>query len=207
MGRRSPGNLARRGQVEFANRLACAWGKFHKHRQWLMNKHVSVHRRLKLFQAVVSPTMLFGLTTLPMTKTQVNQLDATQRRMLRSIAGWTRCDDEGWNESMRRVNAKLESALLEFPVKPWSEQFAERQFDLACRFAHSGTWPEKAARWDPTCTYDGQDPPRRAQGRPKRRWDDFLNEFSQCSFHAKWWKVAPQAWSAKRQDFIDFVCS
>ena len=59
LGRRFPGNLARRGQVEFANRLACAWGKFHKHRQWLMNKHISMHRRLKLFQLKRGPNLFY----------------------------------------------------------------------------------------------------------------------------------------------------
>ena len=115
-----------------------------------MNKHVPTHLRLKLFQAVVSPTMLFGLTTLPLTRSQVSQLDATQRHMLRSIAGWTRCDNEGWNDSMRRVNAKLDAALAIFPVKAWSEQFAARQFDVAGRFARNLTWPKRVAAWDPT---------------------------------------------------------
>ena len=107
---------------------------------------------------------------------------------------------------MERFHAKLNVTLAAFPEKPWSEQFDDSQFDMASRFANSGTWPELAARWDPTGVHEGPLAPKRKPGRPKRRWDDFLNEFSDDVFQAKWWDIAPQAWSAKRQGFIDFVC-
>ena len=90
LGRHIPGDLKTRGEVEFAHRLAAAWGKFRKHRATLLNKHVSIKLRLKLFEAVVTPTVLFGLSTLPISKAQLAQLDVVQRKMLRSIAGWVR---------------------------------------------------------------------------------------------------------------------
>jgi len=59
--------------------------------------------------------------------------------------------------------------------------------------------------WDPAHVFNGTTTPKRAPGRPKRRWDDFLNDFAHEVFHTKWWETDPQAWSAKRQDFIDYV--
>ena len=55
-----------RSQFEIQHRLKLAWGKYHQHRQWLTNKHVPIQLRLKLFDAVVSPTATFALSTLPL---------------------------------------------------------------------------------------------------------------------------------------------
>ena len=41
--------------------------KFHRHRRVLVNKHVSIKLRMKFFDAVVTPTMLFGIHTLALT--------------------------------------------------------------------------------------------------------------------------------------------
>ena len=57
-----------RGAIEIRNRLRAAWGKFHQHRRWLLNRHVSLHLRLRLFVAVVSPCALFAVMVLPLTK-------------------------------------------------------------------------------------------------------------------------------------------
>jgi len=62
------GNFLARKNSEFAHRLQVAGNKFHKYNHILLNKHVSLVLRLKLFDAVVSPAMLFGLATLPLTK-------------------------------------------------------------------------------------------------------------------------------------------
>ena len=73
--------------------------KFHKDKHILLNKHVSLVLRLKLFDAVVSPAMLFGLATLPLTKGCLQKLGVVQRRMLRSIVGWVRIhDDLNWRD-------------------------------------------------------------------------------------------------------------
>ena len=41
--------------------------KFPRHRRVLVNKHVSIKLRMKFFDAVVTPTMLFGIHTLALT--------------------------------------------------------------------------------------------------------------------------------------------
>ena len=68
LGRNLGGNFLATSNSEFAHRLQVAWNKFHKYKHMLLNKHVSLVLRLKLFDAVVSPAMLFGLATLPLTK-------------------------------------------------------------------------------------------------------------------------------------------
>ena len=168
LGRHLCGDMKNRSTTEFMHRVAAAWGKFHKHRPTLMNKHASIKKRLRLFQSVVSPTVLFGLSTLPLTSAQLKQLDALQRRMLRSIAGWVRNAEENWAETMRKTNRRLEAALRAYPLKPWTQQSATRQFKLAAKFANEEeSWPAKAIRWKPQHDAEGIN-----QHRPYRLLED-----------------------------------
>ena len=59
-----------------------------RERTKLTNKCVSIKLRLRLFDAFVTPTILCGLISMPLTTSDLNQLDAIQRRMLRSLVGW-----------------------------------------------------------------------------------------------------------------------
>ena len=206
LGRHIPGDLQARSTVELDHRVAAAWGRFHKHRSRLMNRNVHISLRLKLFECVVTPTALFGMTAMPLTPGQLQQLDATRRRMLRSIAGWVRYPDEDWACTTRRVNSKLAAALSEYPLRPWSEQFACRQFNLMLRFtAKPQCWPTRAAKWDPSAPAHGEQVHFRMPGRPRRKWDDHLKDFSNNEFARKWFEITPQMWLAKRQDFISSV--
>ena len=53
LGRKFPGNLNSRTEVEIMHRIQCAWHKFHQHKLILLNKHFSLRLRLKLFQCLV----------------------------------------------------------------------------------------------------------------------------------------------------------
>ena len=94
----------------------------------LANKHVSWKLRLKFFNAVVTPAMLFCLHMLALTKGQLESINVLHRKMLRSIVGWVRLNGEDWSETMRRMNHRLSVALDLFPIPPWTEQLAKRQF-------------------------------------------------------------------------------
>ena len=111
LGRKFPGNLNSRTEVEFMYRIQCAWGKFHQHKMILLNKHVSLRLGLKLFHATVSPTAMFGLASLPLTQRFLHKLDVVQWRMLRSIVGWVRIPDEPSENTMRRMNQRMEHAV------------------------------------------------------------------------------------------------
>ena len=181
-----------------------------KHRTCLLNKDVSIKLRLKLFDPIVSPTLLFGMATLPLTLGQLRQVDVIQRRMLRSIVGWVRVDNEDWAATMRRMNARVQAAMAIFPVQPWTEQLARRQYSLAARFSGGRpTWATKAALWDFT-TVDAfaHYVPHRSPGRPQRRWDDFLGEFalehfaSECSVHSA---SHAELWLAEEQTYVNLI--
>ena len=92
-----------RCDIEINHRVKIAWMKFHQHSKWLLNRHVSLRQRLKLFRSIISPALIFGLAVFPMSKINLEKIAAVQRRMIRSIVGWIRLENETWEETMRRM--------------------------------------------------------------------------------------------------------
>ena len=135
LGRKFPSNLKSRTEVELIYRMQCAWSKFHQHKLIVLNKHVTLRLRLKLFHATVSSTAMFGLASLPLTQRFLHKLDVVQRRMLRSIVGWVRIPDEPWENTMRRMNQRMEHVAYLHPLPSWSNQYFTSQYRLANQFS------------------------------------------------------------------------
>ena len=211
LGRNLSGNFLAWRNSEFAHRLQVAWNKFHKYKHILLNKHVSLVLRLKLFDAVVSPAMLFGLATLPLTKGCLQKLGVVQKRMLRSIVGWVRIhDDLSWLDIMVQMNHKLAIAKTLFPMEGWEDRLFRSKFRLAHRIARSPEgWPAKSVSWNPLTNWESNFAckPHRKRGRPSTRWDDILTNFSSEFFHNdNWWHVACEAssWFTSERSYVQF---
>ena len=58
------------------------------------------------FDAVVSPTVVFGLATVSLSRLS-DRLAMLQRRMIRSIVDWVQLPEEAWKEKMRRMKDKV----------------------------------------------------------------------------------------------------
>ena len=74
---------------------------------------MSVTLRLKLFEAVVTPSILFGMSVLPTHQDMMNKIDVTRRKMLRRIVGWVRIPEEEWAVTMSRMSKRVTHALLQ----------------------------------------------------------------------------------------------
>ena len=61
LGKKLFGDLRKRALVDLQNRRQIAWMTFNEHGDTLLNRHVSLRLRLKLFDSVIIPTILFGL--------------------------------------------------------------------------------------------------------------------------------------------------
>ncbi len=158
LGRKLPANPRERTGCELSHRVQAAWHKFQKHREALVDQNISIRSRLRLFQSVVAPSMLFGLAACALTAQQMSSLDAIQNRMLRIIVGWVRFDGEGWDVTMRRMAERVA-----VPIEAWSVQLLRRQFRLAARVASDPSgWSPKVSMWRPAETHMT----RRKQGRP-----------------------------------------
>ena len=90
LGRHLPGILENRGDVEVNHRIQVAWMKYGQFPRIFSNRKISVKLRLKLFDAIVSPTLLFGLSILPICQSHLEKIDVAQNKMLRKMIGWVR---------------------------------------------------------------------------------------------------------------------
>ena len=74
-------------ESELDSRLRSGWAKFTQHKQELTSKVYSLNDRLRFFNSVITPTVLYGAECWTMTKAMDQVLQRTQRRMLRLMLG------------------------------------------------------------------------------------------------------------------------
>lgn len=206
LGRMLSLNANNRVQLEVAFRKRCAWSAFHKHRQTLLNHDISLALRLKLFDAVVTPSALFCLHVLPLTKCQRSSIGACQRRMLRSICGWRRVANEEWSDTMRRMNERVQRGMQLHYIRSWDEQILRASWSYAVyltQCSQTSPWC-LLTHWTPSRVDDPNLPqqPRRLPGRPRKRWDDDLRRF----VHSKFNSTGDWLWSAC-MNFREFKAS
>ena len=88
---------------ELRHRIACAWRKFGMLKRGLCDKKVSLHQRLRLFHAVVTPSILYGCASWVLTRSMENDLRTVQRKMLRAVLG-------KWREASSRQDEDPETS-------------------------------------------------------------------------------------------------
>ena len=71
--------------TEIRNRIRAACATFHKYRRELTSRNYLLKHRLRLFDAVVTPTMSYASGTWTPTKVHETMIHSTQRNMLRLI--------------------------------------------------------------------------------------------------------------------------
>ena len=94
----------------------------------MTKKAVALHLRFKLFAAVISPAIWFGLATLLLDKSENFPVNKFQRKMFRLIVGWARHDGEDWSDTMSRMNRRIVFAMSIRECKPWFSQIFKKQF-------------------------------------------------------------------------------
>ena len=182
--------------VEFDNRVAKAWGAFSKHKQELTDRRHYLKNRLKLFDAVVTPTLLYGCETWTLRADQQRRLRVVQRKMLRMILNAKRRavapnsssdtdaedeeDDaevlEPWQDFLKRAAQWTDEQLEKASIQQWVVQWKKRKWKWAGRLFDAGNnkWSAVATRWQPQL--HSRHLCGRRQSRPKKRWDqDFID--------------------------------
>ena len=121
--------------------------KFNEHRDTLLNRHVSLRLRLKVFDSVITPTIVFGRMTCPLTSNQFQKLEVVRNRMLRSIVGSAPVVDNDWHALVQKMNKKLENALQISNVRPWTERLLVGRFRFLTSAVNS--WGSITGEWYP----------------------------------------------------------
>ena len=206
LGKKLSGDLRKRAMVDIQHRSQIAWTKFNEHRDTLLNRHVSLRLRLKPCDSVITPTIVFGHMTCPLTSYQLQKLGVVRNRMLRSIVGWAPLVDNDWHALMQKMNKKLENAQQIFNVRPWTERSLVGRFRFAAKIASAvNSWASITSEWYPYQRWKMKYcvEPRRRIGRPAKRWDDQIESFAQEIFHSSWFQAAKcETWRSHEKAFV-----
>ena len=159
-------------EVELSNRIAASWAAFHRHKGELCSKHYSVYDRLRLFNAVVTPVLLYGSSAWTLTKSMEQSLKVVWRKMLRYVFCVHRRKTEDWVDYMQRSASVITKIASNYGVDDWVALYRRKKFAFACRVAgHTDSrWTKAVLEWVP--------PTSRNRGRPDTRWSDDLDKFA-----------------------------
>ena len=185
-----------RAETEINHRILAGWANFCKHRHALTNRNTSLALRLKLFDSVVTPAVLYGLAALTFASGQIARLDRVQNKMLRAIVGWVRLENEEWRDTMSRMKKKVCAAKILGSILDWSAELSKRKWRLAGRVATLDTsrWPRILAEWTPNVVQQLNGIlAKRKVGRPRTRWEDNLDEYSKVKGYRDWLHFAQGA--------------
>ena len=113
--------------MELRQRIRGGWAKFMEHKQELTGKHYSLNSRLKLFDAVITPTVLYGAECWTTTKHLEDILQTTQRKMLRMILGRGRRRIEAQIQEDETSGEDVQSNLAEEEIPQIAESVNEEE--------------------------------------------------------------------------------
>ena len=178
---------------------------------------------VRLFQGAVTPIVLYGSGCWTMTKESERRLRACQRRMLRLIIGVKRrvnapqggnndndvdsnateinfqCEQdedddclEPWVDFIKRTTHDAEERLRRLNIEDWITAQRRRKWNFARRVAsqNGSRWSNRVAKWNPELTSARTS---RQQGRPKKRWQDDIENVLRTGLHndsINWMEVA-----------------
>ena len=143
--------------MEFANRIAAAWAAFMKNKLALCNRHCNLQSRLKAFDAIVTPTALYGMASLTLRAEMEQKLMTTRRRMLRFIVGVRRGKEETGVEYIRRATHTSEELANKAGLRCWTHLQRSRKWNQAGKAARcpDDRWCRRILEWKPWFKCDG----------------------------------------------------
>ena len=214
---------------EFDNRVAAAWGAFSRHKKELTDRRYQLRDRLKLLDAVVTSTLLYGCETWALRVDQIRRLKAAQWKMARMIINAKRrsihhnsssesgnstedekesisTDLETWQDFMKRTAQWADEQLEQCKVAPWIENWGRRKWKWAAKLYEEGNrkWSAVATAWQPMIHSSA--PCGRRQARPRKRWDQDYTDYIRAAApdgDAHWRDMAKntQEWLSLQEDF------
>ena len=154
--------------TEFRNRIACAWSAFAKYKGELCCRNIAASTRVKLFQTVVTPALLYGSVSWTMTQKLEEAVSVAQRRMLRLMFARMRLlQEQTYVDWIKEETARVETVFTQNGAQLWVQTCAERKYLFATKtWMHEFKWSSRLIRWQPIG--------HRCTGRPWTRWFDSI---------------------------------
>ena len=162
-------NLTNVHDVELKNRVKKAWAKFGIFKAELTDQKVPLRLRMKLFAAVVTPSILYGSSSWAVTESRQKLLRTTQTKMIRCILRTPRKVDilgqlEAWPEWVQRATHLARERMQAYGVQDWAliQQERKSSWHSKVKNMDNERWAKKTMQWEPKGF--------RSQGRPRTRW-------------------------------------
>ena len=145
---------------EISRRQRAAWAKFEEISSVLKLK-LKPEMRASLFNSTVLKAFTYGCESWALTTSEENRLRVTERAMERSMLGIS-----------RRRHLRNEEIRRQSKVKDVIEEYLSNKLSWAGHIARTNDnrWDARILNWYPRDR-------KRPQGRPPRRWEDFLRKF------------------------------
>lgn len=119
-------------EVELGNRITKGWAKFAVYKAELCDRRYSIVQRLRLFDAVVKPTVLYACGCWTMNANRAQKLKSAQRRMLRRMMGVARrggglARDEARNGSSQESSMESEGSSSQSSAHSGGSEMEEEE--------------------------------------------------------------------------------
>ena len=108
--------------TELNHRIASAWASFHKHKAELCGKYYPLKDRARLFEAVVTATLVYGCSAWALTRKMEHTLITVRRRMLRYVIRIHRQASETWVEYLQ-----LDVLSATHNLQTWVANYRQRK--------------------------------------------------------------------------------
>ena len=182
--------------------LQAALRAFNANRWILTDRHVSLATKLRYFDTIITPVACFAAGHRTILKKDLNKIDVTFRKLLRSVVGPPAATDwsRPWHEILHDWNARVVQFVEQYSVKPWSVRCLEMHWKLAHYAANlpPDRWLARILSW--TCRG------HQGTGRPRNTWDTMIQKFCRYQHLGIWLDVARDAnrWSNLMPHFVAF---
>ena len=123
----------------------------------LERRELSKDTRIRVFNAVIIPTLTYGCETLTLQKRHRSSIQALEMRYLRRVEGITRADRVRNEDIKRELDQEVVLSVVDRKKKEWYKKVTEMQEDRLVKRV-----------------FIDEVPRRRPRGRPRKRWSDDL---------------------------------
>ena len=136
---------------------------------------------MRLFDAVITPAVLYGTSTWALTQSMERKLKTVRRRMLRYVFRIHRrrgpapaLDLEDWVDFVRNAAEKVDAISERMGMESWVILHRRRKWQFAGKLARQcdSRWSQQVVHWKPNFGFG------RSAGAPKTRWADQLDKFA-----------------------------
>jgi hypothetical protein len=207
--------LVGRCSAEIRARIKMAWGKFHQLWPLLGKRDGNLNKRLRLFDASVTQTVLWCCESWLITQAEKRLLKTTLHGMLRRIAGPRRRPLEDWLDWMKRSTRQAVGAARKHGIRLWHEAHLRAKWNWAGHVVRMSAdrlarraveWRDSS--WQATEMLVSESLRIR---RPARthwfRWEDELRRYAAHSALQPWQTVAKQKeeWAENLKAFVEYT--